>query len=84
MVGDRLNIDMAFAMDCGFVGLLPLTGVTTEQTLCEGEEELARMHRHLATDSPPKHMAMPHYVLDSVAALLDPLTAGLASARSNE
>ena len=63
MVGDRMETDVAFGRQCGFVTLLPLTGVTTRSMLrdraaAESENKIA------ASDT-----VLPHFVISSVASL---------------
>ena len=58
MVGDNMLTDMAFGSQCGFVNVLPLTGVTSESDLAAvlGSEVDATV-------------TAPDFVLDSVACL---------------
>ena len=63
MVGDRMETDVAFGRQCGFVTLLPLTGVTTPATL--QDRAAAESEGKVAADE----SVLPHYVIRSVAGL---------------
>ena len=68
MVGDNMRTDMAFGRQCGFVNMLPLTGVTTEQALAPVLRGEGGGDGDDSSDSGGA-MTAPHFVIDSVACL---------------
>eukprot|EP00937_MAST-01D_sp_MAST-1D-sp2_P003240 g3240.t1 len=64
MVGDRMETDIVFGRQCGFLTVLPMTGVTTEDMLLAAQATAAA-----AGNAGANVMCIPHHVIESVACL---------------